>query len=125
MNIDFDALKSAVDGLFLDGSHETLEYFGRTYFVTSSPDLDTAVWFAPTYYTGADIYFCERIPEKFKGPVVLHEILEADLRVHQELPLSEAHKIAVIHDSLYAKQKLTEQDFLKYEKWRKKQKVKK
>ncbi|MBI5066247.1 hypothetical protein HZA97_08485 [Candidatus Woesearchaeota archaeon] len=126
MNIDFPGLKSAIETLLLDGSFETLEYFGRTYFVTSTSDNTMpAEWTVSSYYDGADVYFWEELPEKFRGLVVLHEILEADLRLYQGLLPSEAHNIAVIHDTLYAKQKLTKKECLKYRSWRKKQKVKK
>lgn len=119
MEIDYEALRKAVESLPLKNFEET-EYRGRMYMVepispTKNPPVE---WFTSTAYDGADVYIWEGIPEKFKRPVILHEILEADLTLHQGIPIDTAHKIAQDNDRKYAKEKLDDIAYKQYEELR-------
>lgn len=106
MNIDYDRLKGRVDELSLD-EIEIVHYNGRQYWVDLNciPDPECgqpAEWFKSTKFSGADVYVWDNVEPEFKRAMALHEIIEADLKRHQLVPIEEAHRIAREHDKRYA-----------------------
>ncbi len=118
MEIDFAELKRIVLGLSVTDV-STLEYRDRTYYVNpSSGEGPPGESFAPTYYDGADIYIWRRVPQKFRRPVIIHEVVEADLSYHQHLPRSVAHQTAVEIDRRFARETLDAATLTEYELFR-------
>ena len=106
MDIDYDRLKGKIDELSLD-EISTVRYNGREYYIdpnsTSNPDCGKpAEWFKSSAYSGADVYIWDSVEPEFKKAMALHEIIEADLKRHQHVPIEEAHRIARENDERYA-----------------------
>ena len=121
MDINREELTSLVDALELKDM-DIVEYRGRNFWLQISKGLNPpAAWYSEsTYVDGADVYIDkDLIPDRFKKPVIFHEILEADLRIHQNMPQDEAHRLARDEDRKYANKLLTESEKSDYEGLRK------
>ena len=92
-------------------------YRDREYFFMFSPQGPIGMFVPSHAYSGADIYIWEGVPRLFVRPVVVHEIVEADLRICQNAQ-GAAHSLARRVDRLIAKELLSENDFIKYELFR-------
>lgn len=81
-----------------------IPYRGRDYFVDPEAEQGPAGEFHPsTVYDGADVYVWKQVPQKLRLPVIFHEVVEADLRIHQGAPKQEAHDLAALLDAQFAK----------------------
>ena len=117
MEVEFEDLKRKVNGLNLS-EWENIEYRGRTFHII--PDVPhgeglPAEWFKSTHYDGADVYIWENIPDDFKRSIIIHEIIEADLRLNQRVDCTKAHEAATDYDRRYASLTLDEQRYRQYE----------
>jgi hypothetical protein len=120
MGINYDEIKSAVSEIAIDKTGDLLLYGGRDYYIDPiSPAGPIGEFYASTAYDGADIYIWDKVPEKFRRAIILHEVIEADLHIHQGLPLNKAHERTVPFDRRYARETLDSKTFLEYEKFRK------
>lgn len=119
MDVDYEQLKNAVEALPLRNFEET-EYRGRVYMVDPISPMKNppAEWFESTAYDGADVYIWKGIPPEFKRSIILHEILEADLTLHQGIPRERSHTVATEYDTKYAKEKLDDIAYRQYEELR-------
>jgi hypothetical protein len=77
-----------------------------------------AEWFRSSAYDGADVYIWEDIEPEFKKAMILHEIIEADLRLHQRMPIEEAHGTASVLSTRHAMEILDSATFELFEKER-------
>jgi hypothetical protein len=110
MQVDYESLKKSIDDLDLNNISR-VQYRSREYWInpTSAPgEGKPAQWFKSTSCSGADVYLWETIEPEFKKAMVLHEIIEADLKVHQRVPEQVAHDVAREHDERYVKETLNE-----------------
>jgi hypothetical protein len=120
MEVDYTEIKSAVSKVSIDETGGLLSYRGRDYYVDPiSPAGSIGEFHWSTLYDGADIYIWDKVPEEFRRVIILHEVIEADLRIHQKLPLNEAHEKTVSYDRRYAKETLDSKALLEYEELRK------
>ena len=118
MEIDFAELKRIVLDLSVT-SVSTLEYRDRTYYVEpAARDGPPGESFVSTYYDGADIYVWKRVPKQFRRPVIVHEVVEADLSFYQGVPRSVAHQTAVEIDRRFASETLDALALAEYELFR-------
>jgi len=119
MEIDFKELETELKLIDLDDINR-VPYRDRTYWVDpmAFPEGKPAQWFESTAYNGADIYIWGGVREEFKKPLILHEIIEADLVLHQKTGREEAHEEARRVDREYAKSRLNQEEFSDYEKTR-------
>ena len=119
MEVLYEEIKQAVLKIPLEETGEELEYRGRSYFVEPfSQQGPAGEYFQSSSFDGADIYLWEKVPEKFKRPVLLHEIIEADLNIHQNIPKENAHDEAIKHDMRFARETLDRKTFKGYEGFR-------
>ena len=81
----------------------------------SSPQGPIGMFVPSHAYSGADIYIWEGVPRLFVRPVVVHEIVEADLRICQNAQ-GAAHSLARRVDRLIAKE-LFPRKILNFEKF--------
>jgi hypothetical protein len=120
MEINYDEIKGAVLEIAIDETGDLLSYRGRDYYIDPiSPAGPIGEFHASTEYDGADIYIWDKVPKKFRRAIILHEVIEADLHIHQWLPQNEAHERTVPHDRRYARETLDSKTFLEYEEFRK------
>ena len=99
---------------------DIIPYRGRNYWIQITENLEPPAWYSTsTLVDGADIYLDkQKIPQKFQKPVILHEIIEADLSIHQNIPLQKAHQLAQEEDRTYASLFLSSTQREEYEKLR-------
>ncbi|MBD3249109.1 hypothetical protein GF336_03625 [Candidatus Woesearchaeota archaeon] len=118
MEVQFDELVKIIDEISLT-DRSRIQYRDRTYFIEldgrSGPEAE---FFASGTYSGADIYIWNQVRPEFKRPMILHEVIEADLYLHQRIPKRDAHMTAMEHDRNYAKATLDTQTLLEYEQFR-------
>ena len=120
MEINYEEIKSAVSEIAIDEAGDLLSYRGRDYYIDpNSPARPIGEFHKSTAYDGADIYIWDKVPEKFRRAIILHEVIEADLYIHQGLPQNEAHERTVPYDRRYARETLDSKTFLEYEEFRK------
>lgn len=129
MKIDYDALKKIVENTkFKDG--ERLSYSGVKFLLfpgkyteRDMEEHEYPIFFLHSSVVDWDIYFAINVvPEDFRKPCLLHEILEGTSFIHLrhklKLPYDEAyikaHKIAVKYDKKYAKEILSNNRFEEY-----------
>ena len=108
MKIDYTLLKKEILGIDTEGI-SIIFYNERGYYADlgCTPDYNggmPAEWFRSTRHSGADVYIWSNIEPEFKRAMDLHEIIEADLKMHQNLTAEEAHKTARKYDSIFAKE---------------------
>jgi len=119
MEIDFKELKTELKLIGLE-EISRVPYRDRVYWVDpmAFPDGKPSQWFESTAYSGADVYVWGGLRQEFKKPLILHEIIEADLVLHQEIERRDAHTEAEKFDGKYAKSLLSKEEFSDYEKTR-------
>ena len=64
------------------------------------------------------IWIHKSVPRKFIEFVLYHELVEAELAIVDGIPLSEAHKKAVVLEELYAEKFYGEQRLAELRRWR-------
>ncbi len=64
------------------------------------------------------MYVWDKVPSGFRRPIILHEVVEADLYIHQNISKSKAHGKAVDLDKRFAKETLDAQTLAEYEAFR-------
>ena len=117
MELLYDELRKELDRLSLDATFIVF-YRTRDFFIdpNSTPGHgEPAEWFPSTVYSGADVYVWEDIEREFKMPIILHEVIEADLRIYQEFSKDDSHNIAKEFDKRYAKELLSGEFYKDYE----------
>ncbi len=129
MEVDYDELKRVVEDAEFK-PWEKLAYAGLNYLLFPSDELSERekkerappVFFRPSTVADWDIYFTMgEIDERFRKPVLLHEILEVE-RFREfdksglpiENPLSKAHGVAMDYDNRYARESLSDKDYADY-----------
>lgn len=118
MELDYDGLKKSLSRISARRNGQLVPYRGRDYWIGISPQGPIAEIFAGSFYGAADIYIWNRVPPKFRKPVIFHEVLEADLSFYQGVPKQDAHNIASGMDSKYAEELLRKEDFEEYKKFK-------
>lgn len=128
MEIDYSALKRVVERANF-GDMEELSYSGVNYllFPCEYSEEERENGEPPVFFQGStvadwDIYFAmKEIDERFRKPVLLHELVEAERYgklVRDGLSKEEAsvrsHDIAVSCDDKYAKELLSAEDYNDY-----------
>jgi hypothetical protein len=106
MQVDYEALKKSIDDLDLNRI-STIQYNGREYWInpTSAPGHGASVeMFPSTAHSGADVYAWETLETELKKPLILHEIVEWDLKQSNHTKWNEAHKVARAFEVRYVRE---------------------
>ena len=118
MEVQFDELVKIIDEISLT-DRSRIQYRDRTYFIEpdgrSGPEAE---FFESGTYSGADVYIWNQVRPEFRRPMILHEVIEADLYLHQRIPKRDAHQTAVEYDRKYARMNLDDQTLKEYEEFR-------
>lgn len=117
MDIQFEELSTLLESLDLN-EVSLVSYRNRNYWVDciAEPGHGKPVeWFSSTSLEGADIYCWADINPLHKRPMIFHELIEADLVLHQEVDQTRAHNAARVLDREYAKRLMTAQELVEYE----------
>jgi len=118
MKVKFDELAKLIDAISLT-KRSKIQYEDRIYFIEpNGREGPEAEFFPSGTYNGADIYIWNKVRREFRRPMILHEVIEADLFLHQKVPKSDAHKTAMKYDKDYAKNSLDSQTLKEYEEFR-------
>lgn len=115
MEVERSALEHLVNSL-KSKKIQIVQYRGRDYRIDIGKHVDSPAWYLESsFVTGAEIGIDrDQIPDKFKRAVILHEIVEADLYIHQQIIRRKAHHRAVREDYFYARKHLNEAEFREY-----------
>jgi hypothetical protein len=119
MITDYKGIKEAVSEISVVENGQLLPYRGRDYWIGISSQGPIAEAFDNSYYSGADIYIWDQVPEKFRRAIILHEVIEADLYFFQDIPKPKSHKKAVELDRRFARETLDSKTLAEYEEFRK------
>jgi len=118
MEVKFDELTKIINAISLT-KRSVIQYRNKTYFIEpNGREGPEAEIFPSGTYDGADIYIWNKVKREFRRPIILHEIIEADLFLHQKVPKRDAHKTAMKYDKDYAKNSLDSQTLREYEEFR-------
>ena len=119
MEVDFKELKTELKLIDLEEINR-IPYHDNMYWIDpmAFPDGEPSQWFESTAYTGADVYIWGGLRKEFKKPLILHEIIEADLVLHQGVDRRAAHREAEKFDRKYARSLLNKEELSDYEKTR-------
>lgn len=112
--VDHLALRKSVNRLLMD-SPDFVGYQGNTYAITI---LDSDVAAPPSASAGeTDIYVPATVPAHFRRAVIMHRIIEADLKM-QRASEDRAHELATKHEMKYAAEMLAAELFEEYQHYR-------
>lgn len=115
MDIKYDEIRNALLSISVV-EVTVLSYRSRDYYIDPvSPQGPIAEFHYSTSYNGADIYVWDKVPVEFRRSVILHEIVEADLHMHQNVEKMKAHEEAVKLDNRFARETLDTEKYTKYE----------
>ena len=118
MEVKFDELTKIINAISLT-KRSVIQYRNKTYFIEpNGREGPEAEFFPSRTYNGADIYIWNKVRREFRRPIILHEVIEADLFLHQKIPKSDAHKTSMKYDKNYAKNSLDSQTLREYEEFR-------
>lgn len=126
MNINYQALKQIVDkARFKYG--EEFSYLGIDFLLFSDISDNQDAFYQHSSLVDWDIYIItDRTSRKFRKPILLHEILEAEQLgtlmkkgMNREEAGNQAHKTARIYDDKYAKELFDNQTYKMYCQFRK------
>lgn len=124
MNIDFERLKRELLDVPIDAA-SIITYNSRRYYLDLEAGQGPAgEYYTSTAYDGADIYVWDAVPEIFRKSVAFHEIVEADLYIHQHVSKRKAHLKATEADRRFASETLDHKTFLEYEEFRERETLK-
>ena len=88
-----------------------IEYKGREYWINpiaESGHESPSSWYRSTDYSGADVYIWRNMKKKIKKQFTFHEIIEADLRLHEQFSECNSHIFSNVITDDYARRTLND-----------------